>query len=476
MKILHYYWTQINDKFHRGGGVQTYLRNIISNQQKNNEVYLLNSGVEYDFFNNEIYIKKIGDHLGCKQYSIVNSPILAPSKANFFNIQEYLQNDNLKKVFKSFIDEFGPFDIIHFHSLEGISLSVLELKENYPNIKFIYTFHNYYPLCPQVNFWKKDSENCQTFNSGRDCLNCIGKIPTISQTKIYYSALNFLERFGFSGSAVTLSKRARTAIRVLKSRSDVYHNKVRFNKIKPEINEAIQYVMFREKNIEYLNKYFSRIICVSERVKDICLRFGLKKDLLITLYIGTAFSENQFNSPHIDISKNPFEIAYMGYMRRDKGFYFFLKCLKLLDDEISKQLSIVVAAKNEDNAATNELLSLRGKFKNIKYFNGYTSHDISTILKDTNLGIVPVMWEDNLPQVAMEFKALGVPVLTSDLGGASELSSSVEFCFEHGNEYSFISKLSEIVRDRELLNKYYIKAPELQTVDRHCQILSLIYK
>ena len=44
-------------------------------------------------------------------------------------------------------------------------------------------------------------------------------------------------------------------------------------------------------------------------------------------------------------------------------------------------------------------------------------------------GVVPVLWHDNLPQVAIEMHARHIPLLTSDMGGAQELGNCPEMVF-----------------------------------------------
>ena len=63
------------------------------------------------------------------------------------------------------------------------------------------------------------------------------------------------------------------------------------------------------------------------------------------------------------------------------------------------------------------------------------------------------MWEDNLPQVAMEFKAMGIPVFASNRGGASELTEKTDFRFIAGDEEDFINKLKAIYLNRILLKQ-----------------------
>ena len=92
-------------------------------------------------------------------------------------------------------------------------------------------------------------------------------------------------------------------------------------------------------------------------------------------------------------------------------------------------------------------------------------------MKSIDLGIVPVIWEDNLAQVAIEFAAYGVPVLTSNLGGAQELSRCEDFRFEAGNTKDLIAKLEKIVNDSGLPDKYFAEAMKLVTVKEHIDAL-----
>lgn len=50
-KILYCYWMQYNDTNNRGGGIQIYLKNVITklNAVKGIKIYTLSSGVAYNF-------------------------------------------------------------------------------------------------------------------------------------------------------------------------------------------------------------------------------------------------------------------------------------------------------------------------------------------------------------------------------------------------------------------------------------------
>lgn len=473
MRILHYYWSQFNDNFRKGGGIKVYLNNILPFQvNAGNEVFMLNSGVDYSFLRKDCHIEHVGDKNGIHQFTIFNSPIMAPSKADFYGQQEYIKNEKLKSVVDKFITLYGPFDVIHFHSLEGLSLSVLELKKKYSETQFIYSMHNYFPFCPQVNLWKNDYKNCSDFHDGKDCIHCVGVLPNKQSIQMYYQGITLMKRWGMEKAFSFTMKKAKAYYKKLK--------KDKQNLTPPQENNsnriAENFLKFREENIRYFNTYIDKVLCVSQRVKVICQNMGINPELMRCIYIGTDFAKKQEIAPKYDIYKSPFQIAYIGYMRRDKGFYFFLEALRQMQVELAENIVVVVAAKNEDSVALSELLSLKNKFADIQYNDGYTKNNIRSILTGTQLGIVPVMWEDNLPQVSMELKAMGIPVFSSDLGGASELSNCMAFKFRGGEIYDFLHKLKIIVDNRDLLNKYYEEGRYLNNIEEHCRFLEAIYQ
>ena len=81
------------------------------------------------------------------------------SKAIIKYNNDYEQYLKKEEVLDKFIQEHGPFDVIHFHSFEGISTNVLQLKKKYPSIRFIHSTHDYGILCPNVRLWNNKNEN-----------------------------------------------------------------------------------------------------------------------------------------------------------------------------------------------------------------------------------------------------------------------------------------------------------------------------
>ena len=108
--------------------------------------------------------------------------------------------------------------------------------------------------------------------------------------------------------------------------------------------------------------------------------------------------------------------------------------------------------------------------------NGYTHDNQYDLLKDKHLGIVPVLWEDNLPQVAIEQVAYGVPVLTSDLGGACEIFSNNEhFVFKAGDVDECIRKIRFLLENRDVLLDFWNKKMRFKTLEEHTDEIALLY-
>ena len=149
-----------------------------------------------------------------------------------------------------------------------------------------------------------------------------------------------------------------------------------------------------------------------------------------------------------------------------------------MPDSIAKKIDFKCYARIKNDAdvkKVEKVVLLENKLNSSVHFNGYTHEQLKLIMDEIDLGIVPVVWEDNLPQVAIEYVAHGVPVLTSDLGGAQELSKATEFVFKSGNINDFVEKISNIIEDRQILNKYFEKSIKLTSVDQHIKNLLKYY-
>lgn len=472
MKILYCYWMQYNDVNSRGGGVQVYQRNIINQLRanKNTKIYTLSSGIAYDG-KKECYVEKLKNDGDIERFQIVNSPMLAPSKSSFYDQSMYLSDIQLKAVFRDFLQSLGGVDVIHFQSLEGFTLKVLELKEEFPQTKFIVSLHNYQCFCPQVNLWKNDEECCDDFHDGNDCLHCLGDYPSTKSFKMYYLFDYYLRKIGLSSYSKPFLGKVKQIYGKLKPQT-----------VKKQVDASVNnheqatiFADFRELNVSYINQYIDVVLCVSRRVREIAVHMGINPKKAKVSYIGSAFAEHQASESQKSYSGGILKMAYMGYMRHDKGFYFLLDALEHMKPELAKKVAIIIAARFDDGEAVLRAKKLQKRLADVKLYDGYTHEQIPDILEGVHLGVVPVLWEDNLPQVAIEFKAMGIPVLASDRGGPSELSDSFYFVFKNGDSHDFEEKIENFISTPDVMHDYWKKQHHLITMKEHCCQLMQVY-
>lgn len=461
-KILIYNWVPFDNPNKVGGGVTIYCKNlveIILHERPDICVYFLSSGWAYDISREECYIRKIDNIFGnrCRSFEIVNSPVPAPQDMLFQNPQIALENIELKSVFKKFIDEYGPFSNIHFNNMEGLSLDIFSLKKEYPKCRFIYSLHNYVPICMTgFYFQRHNQENCNPNHCALDCEKCINRkhYRKLGTEMIERALVNPVDM---------------THVDILS-----WCHRFAFDKL-DETQNAEYFIKFAKCATEILNQYVDVICAVSKRVKEIGIRNGIEKEKILISYIGTKVADVQIKSS-VAREREFLKVAYLGtdlaYV--EKGYPFLLECLEALETECASKIDLILSTTTmgKDEEVRSKLLH----FHSLQIIHGYTHDELKQILKGVHLGIIPVLWEDNMPQVAIEMVAMGVPILCSDAGGASELCDLEKFRFQHGNKKDFLSKLKYFEKNREELSQYWKYHHGLKTMEQHFDELKEIYQ
>ena len=452
-RILIYNWDHIDGK--QGGGVVVYIRNLLKalTDKYDLELFYLNSGLTYTK-DGKIRIADIDNTINkqIKTFEVLNSPVLAPVMESSVNIKNYLNDKSLYPVVKAFIEKY-KFDVIHFNNIEGLSLQTINLKKDFPHIKIIYSAHNYSTICTRTNLWKDEhtnGHNCDK-QSFKECIDC------------YSKTINSLELFRRKHPKFQESKviykfyRITSALRIECGTADLYQN-------------------YEKSTVQSLNNNFDYILAVSKRVKDILIAHGLSSKKVYLSYIGTEVANHPKMECAVDPYADPFTVLYMGYMNKEKGFDFFIKSMIRLcsEDDAYRKMHIRIVARMQEKYE-DDIQNLKKINHHVEVINGYTKDNQADLLKDVNLGIVPVAWEDNLPQVAIEQVAYGVPILVSDRGGAQEICNNSTFVFKAEVYKDFKSKFTYIYTHRDELSSFFDHTMQLVTMDEHIRDIAQYY-
>ena len=125
-------------------------------------------------------------------------------------------------------------------------------------------------------------------------------------------------------------------------------------------------------------------------------------------------------------------MAYLGYMRLDKGFAMMLSALKAASRALQQQLRLVVAAKRSDERSLRHSPGGRPAARRLRFYDGYTHDDLPIILESVDVGLVPVQWGGQPPPGGdRDDGARGPAAHLRPWRGAQELGGrNPEFVFE----------------------------------------------
>ena len=519
MRILYYNWADYRDPERRGGGVSVYQHNLIGglSQVDGVETAFLSSGLAYDLWRGEPHVVTQG-HGASPRHTLVNSGIIAPSHADFSGHAQ-LDHPATETAFADFIERTGPWDVIHFNNLEGLPANVLNLKRRWPKTKFVLSLHNYYPFCPQVNLWFAERETCTDYHAGANCTRCLVARPEPRSIRAAYAMAWTLSRLGMGPGTPFFDRVFRPGMglawRNLRRILNARHRRrtlpaviagaaagegqltalieAEAPDVRPIPRSAPQplpglagaahpgapFAQRRARMVGLINAHCDEVLCVSDRVRQIALHHGIHASRLKTLYIGSAEAAEWHRShpkPRFLAGDGTVTLAYLGYMRRDKGFHFLMRALRALPQPIARRVRLTVAARTGDAEAMAPLDALRPHLAELRHVNGYSHSDLRGLLADVDLGVIPVVWEDNLPQVAIEMHARHIPLLTSDRGGAQELGRNPDFVFRADSIEHFHRVLGKVLDGSLLPADYWAHAVAPTTLPDHIAALLALYR
>lgn len=186
MRILHY---SLGLFPQRSGGLNRYATDLMHEQVGRHKVGLLYpSG--YNPIRRDCFISRPFLKDGIECYRLVNSEPVSLLYGIRTPIKFYGRHIDVKS-FDEFVSVFKP-DVLHLHTLMGLPEdAVAFFKEK--GIKIVYTSHDYFGLCPKVNFIDNNQELCNGLNLNR-CIQCNIKAPSVLFLRVRNSKLAFVIR------------------------------------------------------------------------------------------------------------------------------------------------------------------------------------------------------------------------------------------------------------------------------------------
>ena len=494
VRVLYVNWVDYLDAEGRGGGVSLYQRNLMAARPGPDTVFLA-AGTAHDLRPGPPLCEPMRhgpDTDRARRFEIVNSGVMAPAHVSFGDPAQ-TAHPATEAVFLDFLARQGPFDVVHFNNLEGLPVTVLGLKARFPDTRVVLSLHNYYPVCPQVNLWRQERAHCTDFEGGAACETCLPVRPAPRAVRMADGLAYRLKCAGLEpgtwghdavfGAVAGLGRSALRGMRAL--RRGPVQGPVQ-GVVQGPVQGVVQgaapvspgsaFAARRAAMVGAVNAGCDAVLCVSDAVRDMAMSHGLEPDLLQTCYIGTAQAEAWARTAPRPLPDGPLTLGYLGYMRRDKGFFFLLDALDGAPDALRGRLRRVGAARRGDADAMGRLAALRPRLAALDWQDGYRHDGLDALLGGVDVGLVPPLWADNLPQVAIEMHSRHIPLLCSDMGGARELAGCDAMVFAAGDAAALRARLAALVAGEVDMDAYWRGARAPVGMAQHMAELERTYR
>lgn len=251
-------------------------------------------------------------------------------------------------------------DLLHIHNLAGLGLSVAAEAAR-AKIPFLYTPHNYWPLCPRLYLVDAAGRRCEGPDErGERCAACLG-LP---------------------GRAEALASRAGAAVALLGHAA-------------------------------------ARQLIVSTRVGELLARGGFPRDRMRLLRQQTRACDRlweRLGSRGATPGRGPLRVAFIGSLVALKGPHVLVAALQAFDGRQAEG-HFIGHGSPEFNARLRAL-----DRKGVCRFHGRRpAAELPDLLAGMDLLVVPSLCEECAPLAALEGHAAGLPVLASRVGGLPDL-------------------------------------------------------
>lgn len=452
MRILHY---SLGLPPYRSGGLTKYCTDLMVEQAKsNNKVFLLFPGKISFVKENDIKIKFYREYKKVKVYELVN-PLPVPILKGISEPNIFTKKCD-KKILRNFLENL-KLDIVHIHTFMGLYKEFLEVCKEL-SIKVVFTSHDYFGLCSKVNFIDDEGRLCESMDFEK-CAKCNASGNSIKKIKILQS-----QTYRYIKDKGLIDK--------LKK----YMNSNKENNSYKDNNDYTQITKDKEEYI-ILSKYYhsmfkllDKIFFNSELAKSIYERY-IKIEGLTIAITHNGIKDNrkikEYNQNEV------LKLTYLGPYKKYKGFNLICDVMKALDNE--EYYKIILNAYG-DTSTNLEIPT------NVKINGRYSYSDLGRIFKNTDILIVPSIWNETFGFITLEALSYGVPVLVTDKVGSKDLVCKDKFIKGEVIKLSkdiMENRILQFYKERTILQNYnndIINDNFEYSIDKHCISILHEYK
>ena len=133
------------------------------------------------------------------------------------------------------------------------------------------------------------------------------------------------------------------------------------------------------------------------------------------------------------------KVTYLGPDEKYKGYNLLLRAMKMLKDESYNEIKLNIYGNNSKDMRNIENIIVNGR---------YTYDDLEKIFMNTDVLIVPSIWNETFGFIVLEALSYGVPIIVTNKVGSKDLLNG-----KNGNKGVVINASSEEIK-KCLINLY----------------------
>jgi len=367
-----------------------------------------------------------------------------------------------ENIFLKYVDKIRP-EIMHVHSRLALPTSIIELASK-RGIKVFNTIHVYGFLCQKRVMIDDKGKVCGGPSDLEKCSECTGRVNT-KKIKL----MSRIEKINKDFPKWIIFMKSR--FRKEKNKTIMVNNDRRIvsglerNRIKTGLSQRLHYMVY------LMNHCIDVNICVSEDVQRTLLRYGVNKEKLLVLHLGSKIAENQkrdFHGLH-----NPLVIGNIGGVGYYKGTHVLLEAIEKMKN---RNFKLKIYGKYEN--AFVRLITEGKENLPAEFLGKYTLEDLPGILEKIDLMVLPSICKDTAPQTIFESFSARIPIVASNIGGFPDfIKDGVNgYLFEPGDSQDLAKKLDRIVGCPEMIINFAKNIPTLKTIRKNAEELMSIYE
>lgn len=477
------------------------------------------------------YISATERWRGVSCFDLVNSPNLSPAAYNFANMDRETRSPRSCGLLTRWLKSKNV-DVVHVHSLEGLSLDVLPSLRR-AKIPVVVTPHNYWYACPQVDLMYQERHLCMDYEGGARCTSCMRRrTPILHRWKRRLGqSLESVVGQEATGAGRLLARAIQRRVTRAKPVDVIPNPRIPDPDLALGINSAIApdgerrieanaaddaasirkpvskspsdanekflrsavhlkvvgpYGSRRTDGIEALGAA-SAVIPPSDFVRHTYVRLGLDESRTRTVRLGQPHFDQLHRrarrSPFYDLrpwtpdAPRPLRLAFLGAMRPSKGIDVLADAIVALPDHVRRRCQFHIRAQGFDWPIRKRLAG----FPEVAFAGAYDLLQLMGEAGEYDVGVLPHVWFENSPLVLLEHLHAGKFVISSRLGGVVEWVDPPRngMFFAGGDAHELASCIERLVNGGVAIpspREVHDATPLLRGYPDHVREVQLVYE